>query len=333
MITSIVGFNIKSRKSGGNVQIAIFNARKIPTLSQTSHIGKMKTQILVILGPTATGKSDLAVWLAKKLNGEVVSADSRQIYKGLDIGTGKITKQEMKGVQHHLLDVADPKKKFSVFEYVKLAKKAIADIFKRKKLPIICGGTGFYIQTLVDGLDLPEVPPNKILRHELEKLSNLELLNRLEKLDPVRFKTIDKNNSRRIVRSIEIATSLGSVPQLNKNSAKYNATFIGLNLPADELKKRIRIRLLKRLKSGMIEEVQSLHAKGLSWKRMDELGLEYRFLSAYIQGKINRAEMVEKLNTAISHYAKRQMTWFKRDERIMWFEPNQRKKILEMLTK
>lgn len=286
----------------------------------------MKTKILVVLGPTATGKSDLAVRLAKKLNGEIISADSRQVYKGLDIGTGKITKREMKGVPHHLLDVADPKRKFSVVEYVKLAKKAIEEISTRNKLPIIVGGTGFYIEALVDGIIFPDTPPDLELREKLGKKSAEELLAILKKLDPRRAKTVDQKNSRRLIRAIEIAKALGKVPKLKKTTSLYTPSFIGLNLPKEELQSKIGARLKKRLK-GMIEEAKRLHKKGLSWKRMDELGLEYRYLALYLQKKITKEEMVEILEKEIWHYAQRQMTWFKRDGRIKWFGKEDRKRM------
>ncbi|MDP3962333.1 MAG: tRNA (adenosine(37)-N6)-dimethylallyltransferase MiaA [bacterium] len=278
-------------------------------------------KILVILGPTATGKSDLAVKLAKKFKGEVISADSRQVYEGLDIGTGKITKKEMGGVPHHLLDVADPKKQFSVVKYVRHAEEIIEDIIHRNKLPIICGGTGFYIQALVDGIILPEVPPNPELRKKLSKKTSSELMKILKKLDPKRASGIDSHNSRRIIRAIEIAGVLGKVPPIRK-ILKYDPLFIGLDLPAEDLRKKIKIRLEKRLKKGMLEEARKLHKDGLSWKRMNELGLEYRYLALYLQKKITLDEMNKKLETEIWHYAKRQMTWFKKDKRIKWFDPD-----------
>ncbi len=277
----------------------------------------MKPRILVICGPTATGKSDLGVRMAKKLKGEIISADSRQVYKGLDIGTGKITKKEMKGVPHHLLDVADPKKKFTVVQYVELAQKAITEIVTRKKLPIIVGGTGFYIQALVDGIILPDVPPDEKLRHRLQKKTPSQLFTMLKKLDSKRAKTIDPMNSRRIIRAIEISKELGKVPAV-KTTSLYKPTFIGLNLPPEKLKKKIKIRLEKRLEAGMIKEAQKLHKNGLTWKRMDELGLEYRYLALYLQKKISKEEMKEKLEREIWQYVRRQMAWFKRDRRIKW---------------
>ena len=279
-------------------------------------------KILVIVGPTASGKSDMAVKLAKKFNGEVISADSRQVYRGLDIGTGKITQREMKGVPHHLLDIADPRRMFNVTTYVKLADKAIADILKRGKLPIICGGTGFYIQALVDRIDFPEVAADAKLRKRLSSKTVPELLATLKKLDLKRFEKIssnasDRHNARRIIRAIEIAKSRAGKPR--KTSLRYEATFMGLNPPRDQLRLKIKARLLKRLKAGMLKEAKRLHARGLSWKRMEELGLEYRYMARHLQGKASKQEMIEKLAIEIGRYAKRQMTWFRRDKRIHWF--------------
>lgn len=279
-----------------------------------------KSKVIVILGQTATGKSDLAVKIAKKINGEIISADSRQVYKGLDIGTGKITKKEMKGVPHYMLDIANPKKKFSVAEYQEKCIYAIADILKRNKTPIICGGTGFYIDAITKGIVFPEVPPNKKLRKILEKKNIKQLLVILKKLDPARANTIDQNNKVRLIRAIEIAKALGKVPKITETKLPYKFIKIGLYLPEDLLKKKINTRLLKRITAGMLNEGKKLHRLGLSWKRMNELGLEYRFISLYLQNKITKQEMVVRLNQEIYQYAKRQMTWFKRDPEIRWFD-------------
>ena len=276
-----------------------------------------KPQITVIVGPTASGKTSLSIKLAKQINGEIISADSRQIYKGLDLGTGKVTEKEMSGIKHYLLDVADPKEVFSVTDYVRLAEKAITEIINRGKTPIIVGGTGFYIQALVDGLILPEVPPNTELRKDLTKKSLSELQKILKKLDKKRYDTIDKDNSHRLIRAIEIATALGKVPTL-KTDPKYDPTFLGISIPTDELRKKIHTRLISRIESGMIDEVKSLHEKGLSWERMEDLGLEYRYIARFLQDKITKEEMLTELETAICQYAKRQMTWFKRDKKIKW---------------
>ncbi len=276
-----------------------------------------KIPILVIVGPTASGKTGLAIKLAKERNGEVISADSRQVYKGLDIGTGKVTVAEMDGIKHHLIDVADPNEVFSVSDFQKLGKEAITDIHSRGKLPIIAGGTGFYIQALVDGLVLPEVPPDKTLRKNLEKMPLSKLLSLLKKLDKKRYVTIDKNNPVRIIRAIEIAKALGRVPTL-KSKTNYEPKFIGISIDPEKLKKNIHDRLIARFEIGMIDEVRKLHEDGLSWKRMEALGLEYRYIARYLQGKLSEPEMLRQLETAINQYAKRQMTWFRRDKRVEW---------------
>lgn len=292
---------------------------------------ELKPKIIVILGPTATGKSSLAVQIAKKFNGEIISADSRQVYKGLDIGSGKITEKEMMGVPHHLLDIANPKRKFSVTDFKEKAEKAIEDILKRGQLPIICGGTGFYIQALVDNLVLPEVSPNISLRKKLDKKTPAELFEILKKLDPKRADSIERQNPRRLIRAIEIAKEIGSVPVLKKDSLKYSPLFIGLDLPDEILKQKIGTRLMERIKIGMIEEARTLHEQGLSFKRMIELGLEYKFLAKYLKGEITEKEMVSSLQIEIWHFVKRQRTWFKRDKRINWFEPSELKKIEKLV--
>jgi tRNA dimethylallyltransferase len=298
---------------------------------------KKMNKIIVVLGPTATGKSDLAVKLAKKFNGEIISADSRQVYRGMDIGTGKITKKEMLGIPHNILDVVSPNTRFSVAQWQRQTRKIITDILSRGKLPIICGGTGFYIQSIVNNLVLPEVPPNKLLRKKLERKNVLELFEMLQKLDPERARVIDPKNPVRLIRAIEIATALGKVP-ISPRAAlgeigEFEFLQIGLNLPNEKLKERILARLLSRIKAGMLQEAKKLHENGVSWKRMFEFGLEYRYESLLLQNKITKQEFVEKLNTEIWHFAKRQMTWFKRDKNIKWFEPKQVREIERIVGK
>ncbi len=293
-----------------------------------------KPKIIVILGQTSTGKSDFAVQMAKHIGGEIISADSRQVYRGMDLGTGKITKKEMLGVPHYLLDVASPKSTFSVSKFKKLADKKIQEIIKRGKTPIICGGTGFYIDALVSGQVLPEVAPNLALRKKLEQFSKQELFKTLQKLDKKRAATIDKDNPVRLIRAIEVANVLGKVPKFTDvgRLQTYDVLKIGLTLPDEVLKERIYKRILVRIKKGMIKEVKNLHDNGLSWKRMYDLGLEYRFISEYLQGKYktltpslasDREMMIEKLNIDTWHYAKRQKTWFKRDKETMWIDPRE----------
>ncbi len=271
----------------------------------------MKEKVIVVCGPTATGKSDYAVTLAKKINGEVISADSRQIYKGLDIGSGKITKREMKSVLHHLLNAANPKRTFSVAQYQKLATKKVSEILKRGKTPIICGGTGFYIDALVYSTNFPAVKPNKLLRKKLEQKTAAELFSELEQIDPKRAETIDKHNKVRLIRAIEITTALGKVP-VTKRFLKYEVEWHYLDFPDETLKERIHTRLLKRMKQGMVAEVKKLHESGLSWQRLESLGLEYRYVALYLQNKISKEEMFKQIETASWHYAKRQRTWFKK---------------------
>jgi len=285
-------------------------------------------KILVVLGPTATGKSDLAVYLAKKFGGEVVSADSRQVYKGLDIGSGKITKVEMMGVPHHLLDVADPRRKiYNVDEFRRDGAIAIADIVSRGKLPIIAGGTGFYIDALVSGEIFPEVPPDQKLRDRLAKKSAETLMSEISRLDPRRAKELDPHNKVRIIRAIEIARALGSVPRTKKKKL-YDALYIGLNLDADRLRERIHVRLLKRMKGGkLVREVAKLRESGMTWKRLHALGLEYRYVALHIREKLSKAGMLAALEQEIVQYARRQMQWFKRNEEIRWFAPGEDAKI------
>lgn len=289
---------------------------------------EMKERIIAVVGPTASGKSALAVDIARLVGGEIISADSRQIYTGLDIGTGKITKTEMKGVPHYLLNVANPRRTMSVVQYERLATRAIRDILKRGKVPIICGGTGFYIDAVLTSASFPTVAPNPKLRKQLEKLSAEKLFKKLLKLDPVRAKTIDAKNPRRLIRAIEIAKMLGSVPSLTPAIERYDTLYIGLTLPKEELAERIHARLLSRMKRGMIAEARRLHGQGLSWKRMDSLGLEYRFLAQFLQNKITRDELLELVEIAIRQYAKRQMVWFRRNEKIKWFKPKETTKVL-----
>lgn len=291
-------------------------------------------KLVVILGPTASGKTDLSIRLAKNLNGEVVSADSRQVYKGMDIGTGKITKKEMQGIPHHLLDVANPKSRFSIAQYQKLALRAIKNIQGKNKLPFLVGGTGFYIQSVVDGIVIPEVKPDWKLRSKLEKLTNEQLFEKLKKLDPKRAKSIDKQNPRRLVRALEIVMKTKkTIPTLQKKN-EFDVLQIGINKTPEELKALIHKRLIKRLKNNaMINEVKKLrlpagrHGKILSWKRLEEFGLEYRFVARLLryaqhcgQAQYQKAyqEMIDNIQKESEHYVKRQMTWFKRDKRVIW---------------
>lgn len=305
-----------------------------------------KGEIIVILGPTASGKSELAVKLAKRFRGEVVSADSRQVYKGLDIGSGKITPKQMRGIPHYLLDVASPKRKFTVAQYKKLALGTIKKIQARGKIPILCGGTGFYISALLGDIEIPKVKPNWKLRKQLEKKPSEELFNMLKKLDPIRAKTIDPKNPRRLIRAIEVTKakateffnsrrgraperSEGRVKELKNPVAEVAFIKIGIKLPDKELKKRIEKRVKKMIGKGLLNEVKNLKKSGLSWKRIYDFGFEYKYPAMYLQKKIGKEEMLKRMILENWHYAKRQMTWFKREKRIKWIKkPKEAEKLI-----
>ncbi len=270
-----------------------------------------KPKVLVIIGPTASGKSDLAIRLAKKYNGEIISADSRQVYKGMDIGSGKVTKREQRMVRHHLLDIASPKRMYTVAHFKRDAARAIRDIVKRGKLPIICGGSGFWIEALLSSAQFPNVAPNKLLRKKLSKLSAAKLFSMLEKKDPERAANIDTHNPVRLIRALEIIDATNKPVQKRRLSeSPYDAEIILLNPNQKVLYARIEKRLTTRFKQGMIAEVQRLRKSRVSDRRLIELGLEYRYITLYLQGKLTRKEMEAKLLSEIKKYAKRQMTWF-----------------------
>lgn len=279
-------------------------------------------KLIVILGPTASGKTDLSIKLARQFNGEIISADSRQVYKGLDIGSGKVTKKEMAKIPHHLLDVVSPKRIFSVAQYQKQALRAIKKIQKNNHLPFLVGGTGFYIQSIVDGIVFPDVKPNTKLRKDLGKKSTSELFLMLSKLDPERAKKIDGKNPARLIRALEIVLQTKKpVPQITAR-AEFKTLQLGIKKSKSELQKLIAKRLRKRV-VGIIKEVKKLHVQGLSFKRLEQLGLEYKYTALYLQKKIDKAEMINLLQKEIEHFAKRQMTWFKKNTQIHWIK-NQR---------
>lgn len=281
-----------------------------------------RNKIIVLLGPTSSGKSEVAIRLARKLNGEIISADSRQIYKGMEIGTGKVSRAEQKLVRHWMLDIVSPKTEYNVSKFKKAAENIIKDILRRKKIPIICGGTGFWIKAVVDNVDLPEVKPNKMLRNKLRNKSAQVLFKMLEKLDPERAKNIDAKNKVRLIRAIEICKAIGKVPVMNQELRIKNYEFlqIGLSFSKENLHKNIEKRLKKRFRSGMIKEVEKLHKQGLSWKKIQSFGLGYYWIPLYLQKKLDRNDLFEKVYQSEKNYAKRQMTWFKKDKRIVWLK-------------
>jgi tRNA dimethylallyltransferase len=287
-----------------------------------------KQKIVIVLGPTSSGKSELAVYLSKKFNGEIISADSRQVYKKMDIGTGKISKKEMKNIPHYMISIASPKRQFSAERFKKLATKYLKKIIKKNKLPIICGGTGFYIDSLIYNLQFPKVKPNIKLRKELEKLTNEELLKKLKKIDKRRAEEIDKNNKRRIIRAIEIATITKKPIEKIQKKEIYQTIKIGIE--RKNLKKLINKRINERIKQGLINEVKKLR-KEISWKKLENFGLEYKQISKFLQKKISKEEMIKNIKNENYQYAKRQMTWFKKDKEIHWIKnKKQAEKILRI---
>ena len=295
-------------------------------------------KLIVVLGPTAVGKSDVAVQIAlalEKVKGgtkakstigaEIISADSRQVYTGLDIGAGKITEKEMLGVPHFGLDIVSPKRRtqFSVAEFQTYTDTVISEIQSRGNIPILCGGTGFYIDAIVDGIVLPEVKTDPKLRKELESYDTEKLIKILSKLDKNRLGQIDTNNRVRLIRSIEIAKSLGKVPAIVKK-VRFNTLLIGLDMDKEELMNKVHTRAIKRLKQGMINEAKKLHAEGVTWKRMKQFGLEYGLLAEFLQNKLTREQFIDRLLIETWKYAKRQRTWFQRRDDIQWFDPSKK---------
>ena len=283
-----------------------------------------KPKLIAIVGPTASGKTSLSVTLAKKFGGEIISADSRQVYRGMNIGTGKITKHEMRGIPHYLLDVASPKKIFTVTEFQKLGRTAIKKILAKKKLPIIVGGTGLYVDALIRNYTFPGIKPDFALRKKLEAQPVEKLFAQLKKLDPRRAATIDPKNPRRLIRALEIVlTTQKPVPSREESldsSSDYDVLILGIKISEKKLHENIHRRLIARLHQGMIQEVKNLHKAGISWKRLDSLGLEYRYISQYLQGKLSKQDLTIQLEKEIRNYAKRQMTWFKKNKNIVWIK-------------
>jgi len=288
---------------------------------------KSRPKVLVILGPTASGKTGLGVSLARKFKGEIISADSRQVYKGLDIGTGKDLAKYGSGrnqVRHHLIDVADPRHDFNLAKYQKLAGRAIKDILSRGKLPIIVGGSGLYLQAVVDNYELSSGGADAAFRHGLAKLTAVELLHRLEKLKPEfaeRLNNSDRNNPRRLARYLEIIEAGGEAS--GRKASPYDFLVLGLDWPDKILRGRIEYRILERLeKESMVAEVKKLHDSGLSWDRLQSFGLEYKFISRHLMGELDYQDMITQLSAASWRFAKRQRTWFRRWERqgreIIW---------------
>jgi tRNA dimethylallyltransferase len=279
-------------------------------------------KLIVILGTNASGKSELGIRLAQQFGGEVVSADSRQVYRGLDLGSGKITPAQAGGVRHHLIDVVEVSETYSLAQYQRAAYRAIDSIAEAGKLPFLVGGTGLYLSAIVEGYELVDVPANVELRAELEVLAIPQLVERLEQCDPDAARRIDQRNRRRLIRAIEVAAAGRGHAAAHQRCPRYDCLQLGLTWPREILVARIEERLRKRLAQGMIEEVAGLRARGVSDLRLDQLGLEYRYVARYLQGELRTVDdLRNELGIAIRQFAKEQLTWFKRDRRIIWLDP------------
>lgn len=277
----------------------------------------MKPKLIVIEGTNASGKSGLGVELAAKYGGEVVSADSRQVFRGLDLGSGKITLEEMKGVAHHLIDVVDAGEFFSMHDFQRLAYSAIDDILSRGKIPFLVGGTGLYIASVAEGYVMSDTEPDLEYRAYLETKETPELYRTLLALRP--DVEVDGRNRNRVMRLLEKLHDGDDV--VASNQPRYDCLKLGVSWPRAVLRERIDIRLERRLNQGMIEEVQALMDRGVNTEFLMKLGLEYRFIAKYLIGEIpDRNEMVALLATAIKQFAKRQTTWFRRDPSIHWLD-------------
>lgn len=288
-----------------------------------------KPKIIAIVGPTASGKTGLSIDIATHCNGEVISADSRQVYRRLDIGSGKVTPDEMRGVPHHLLDIVDLDEIYTAADFKRDATEAISLITKRAHVPIIAGGTFFYLDQLRGTAMSAPVAPSETLREQLELQSTEELYDTLLIKDPERAASIDQHNRRRLIRALEIIDTLGAVPALRPAESPYEWLVIGLEWTKEALHVRIHERLVSRLETGMVEEVQQLLESGVPGERLKSLGLEYRYLTEYLEGAIGYDDMIITLETKIRQFAKRQITWLKRDETIEWYSPSDRQEIFK----
>lgn len=285
-----------------------------------------KKSIVAIVGPTASGKSELAVKLAKQFNGEIISADSRQVYRGLDIGSGKVegkwsVKHQIffyKNIPHHCIDYVSPKKRYTVVDFQQCARQAIEDIRAHGKIPFLVGGTGFYIDAVIGNTSFPSVPPNSLLRKKLGRFSAEKLFAMLKRKDPRRAAAIDPRNKRRLIRALEIIAATKKPVPPTSLSPSHDILVIGLKKEKKELQKAIRKRVRAMLKRGLAAETRKLHEQGFSWKRIAEFGFEYRLPALFLQKKISRKELEEQLIKENRRYAKRQMTWWKRHKNIYW---------------
>ncbi|TSA30559.1 MAG: tRNA (adenosine(37)-N6)-dimethylallyltransferase MiaA [Ignavibacteriales bacterium] len=285
----------------------------------------MNYNLITILGPTAVGKTHLAAQLANRFNGEIISADSRQVYRGMDIGTGKdISDYNIDGkiIPHHLIDVIEPKEEFNLFLFNKFFYESFSNLTSRGKIPFLVGGTGLYLHSILNSYELNKVDFDEARFKELDEYEIADLRERLKKINPSLHNTTDLLVKERVIRAIIIAEKENDKELLNKSNV--NSFTIGIRLDREEIKKRITVRLQHRVQNGMIEEIKKLIDEGISFERLNLFGLEYKFIGKYLSGELSYNDMYQKLNSAIHSFAKRQMTWFRKMERegtiIHWIE-------------
>lgn len=291
----------------------------------------MKEKLLIIIGPTAVGKTDTSILLAKKMNGEIISADSMQIYKHMDIGTAKPSNDEMEGIKHYLIDEIDPAREYNVAIFQDMAKKYIQDISSRSKLPIIVGGTGLYVNSLVYTWDFTETSSDWEYRNSLEKLVKEKgkeyLHDKLREVDPESAKIIHPNNVKRVIRALEVYNSTGKTKSYYNDLSKqkennYNLSIVGLTMDREMLYKRINLRVDLMIEKGLVSEVEKLLNMGYKEDLISMQALGYKEIIKYLKGEYSLEEAIEILKRDTRRFAKRQLTWFRRDNRIKWFDVN-----------
>ena len=289
----------------------------------------MKQPLVILSGPTACGKTSLSIDLAKRINGEIISADSMQVYRGFDIGTAKVTEAEKDGIPHYLIDEMDPTEEFNVFEFQSRARKYIADISSRGKIPMIVGGTGFYIQSVLYDIDFSDESDDKTYRHELETLAEEKgsdyLYQQLIECDPDAAKEIHPNNTKRVIRALEFFHETGQqISEHNRiqqqKESPYNYAYFVLNRPRDILYERINRRVDLMMQEGLLDEVSGLLEKGYGEDLLSMQGLGYKELVPYVKGQITLEEASDLLKKNTRHFAKRQITWFKREKDTIWID-------------
>lgn len=298
----------------------------------------MKKPVVIISGPTAVGKSELSIALAKKVGGEVVSADSMQVYKGMDIGTAKLSKEEMGGIRHHLIDILEPSEDFNVVRFKEMSRIAMEGIYERGRIPILTGGTGFYIQSVLYDIDFMEHGENerKALEEYARENGGESLYGILEREDPITAKTIHKNNIKKVIRAIEFHRETGMSLALHneeqrRRESPYNFAYFVLTCDRGKLYERIDRRVELMMEQGLLEEAAALRERGLDKNHTSMAGLGYRQLFDYLEGKCSLSESIDRIKTETRHFAKRQLTWFRREKDIIWLDKDKLSSMEEQL--